>query len=394
MITNEINNKSFDSENLHKRIANNKEKLGKSHNNYVKLGMSNIGTIKKISIIALKILSCFTIILAPFVFYFSNKHLTKVAKEVIFQDNCDLIKQEFTLFDKTDAALIKTFYKNMWLKEGQYITQDSLNSIRDYYQSVTSSSESRKYIRKFHSEELKLLIHPTLRQCMKELIENQNNPSCGYPISIVDALISYYMAKRDEENLKTDSVFINQDGTTLPTEDMKDKIAFSHHLTLKNATLEGTRALTNLLENELRAHPDKRPAKVFVPYSLNIPGKTNHVVFLVIEPDTNDLRKANITMINTLGNSGVNSYLQEENLILEAAKSIYNSRETKTVKNQKATFSGPYCGIDCIENIRLLASVNDVQEYIRENKLPKRNQDTIALKCREHAADLDRILNL
>lgn len=416
MVTTESNNRFFDPGKLNERIADNKKKLGEKYN-YVKLGMSNVSTIKKVVILSLKILSCFTIVLAPFVFYSTNKHLNKVAKRVIFKDNFDLIKQEIKFFDKIDSVLIRTFYLKGWLKEGKYITYDSLISIRNHCEKlnhkgeeiikgkvkidnrqgsnprVAFSSKPQNYTRVFHPTEIGLLTHPVVRQCMQELIKNQHNPSWGYPICVVESLISYYMAKRDEENSRIDSIFINQDGTTQPNEETKDKIAFSHHLNLESITPEATKALTDLLEKELRAHPNKRPAKIFIPYALKIPGKTNHVVFLVVEPDANIPRKANITMINTLGNSPANSYLKEERLILEAAKSIYNRPETKIGRNTKVAFSGSNCGIDCIENIRLLANVKDVQGYISENKLPRRDQAEIALICREHAAELNKILN-
>lgn len=121
-----------------------------------------------------------------------------------------------------------------------------------------------------------------------------------------------------------------------------------------------------------------------------VPGLALHAVPLIIEPDPVINNKAKVTIINNHGDR-YSFFHEQEKQILEAVKKAYNHKETKAVRNKHTTVTGPYCYFDCIENIRYLASLSDVQKHIEENKLISRTPDQILDKRKEHNTMVTRM---
>lgn len=232
----------------------------------------------------------------------------------------------------------------------------------------------------FHPEQLNFITNPQVPEIVDAMIKNQDNSGYGYPISGVDFLMMHYLTKAK-------GVFISSvEGEAGSNVEIGGKVAFTFNFKFSGDAQDFSK-LTNFLRNEIALHPDNRPAKIIINCSLWPPGKQGHTVILVIEPDQRTKNKANITIVNPHGNT-ITSYHSMEQQILNAASQAYNDTNTSLARNQKATFTGGYCGVDGVENARYLASIPDVQSHIKQNKLPIRTPDQIKQFRVDHASEL------
>ncbi|MBA3238216.1 MAG: hypothetical protein H0T62_07720 [Parachlamydiaceae bacterium] len=177
-------------------------------------------------------------------------------------------------------------------------------------------------------------------------------------------------------------------------EDIEGKIAFTKRLDASpwiNRTIEDALAeFTDQLSNEIKAHPNQRPSKIMTHCVLQVPNRDQHSIPLIIEPDPIIKNKARATIINNHGDR-YKFYHNLENQILEAVNKAYDHPETTTARNKHPTVTGPFCYMDCIENIRYLASIPNVQKHIKQNKLISRTPHQILEKRKEHNTILARM---
>lgn len=66
---------------------------------------------------------------------------------------------------------------------------------------------------------------------------------------------------------------------------------------------------------------------------------------------------------------------------------------TQAIRNEKATFTGGYCGIDAVENVRLFTKIPDVHHFIKRGELPSRSSEEIAKIRIADAKELTNVLN-
>lgn len=227
----------------------------------------------------------------------------------------------------------------------------------------------------------------------KELLERNLDISkpIAYDNFLTDLLMMAYL--REEHG----AWLIEKNGraASFATE-IKGKIAFTRYIDFLSEDYDYGKSLeevlneyTKLLSREIAAHPNKRPSKIITQCLLGQDRFDRHWVPLIIEPDPNIKKKANITIINNHGK--VSRFSDMENKLLNAVKKVYNHKGTKTLRNPLLTSKGPFCYIDCIENIRYLASYSDVQKHIEKNRLVSRDPLQILEKRKEHKKMLARI---
>lgn len=226
----------------------------------------------------------------------------------------------------------------------------------------------------------------SLESFSKENISN----SVDYALDITDHLIWGYLMEE-----QPGSWLIEKNGEAADfAEEIEGSIAFTKRLDATawiNRTIEDALTeFTQLLSNEIDAHPNQRPSKIITHCVLKVPNRDPHSIPLIIEPDPIIKNKARATIINNHGDL-YRFYHNLENQILEAVKKAYDHEETTTARNKHPTVTGPFCFMDCIENIRYLASVPNVQEYIKQNKLLSRTPLQILKKRMEHNTMLARM---
>lgn len=240
-----------------------------------------------------------------------------------------------------------------------------------------------------HGHQIRNLLEPELIPLLEDVISRHNDPGLGYPPTIIEMLMLQHFNKPESWG-----ICLGYDGKS--SENFHKKIAYSLDFHLHPSppynVVFGLEALKKMLNNLIENPQHSIPSKVIIPLDLNTPGKVDHTVIAVIEPDPSNARKANITMVNFHGN-GLSSNHEEEHIILNTIKQVYNDPQTKAIRNEKATFTGGYCGIDAVENVRLLTKVPDVHEFIKQGKLPSRSSQEIAKIRRSDAVELTDVLN-
>lgn len=221
----------------------------------------------------------------------------------------------------------------------------------------------------------------------KTKIANKDNPALGYSGEYINLLMAIYFILDPANNHQEARTYISILGKSdVPA---KDRIAFMRPIPTYNDSQLYIKELAPFLKKEIAQNlAGMRPAKIFIPIIFNSPNNTPHIVLLVIEPDQEDVTKANITLVNTWGKNI--TYKNEEDLIKDEAFKAYPN--CSFAKNKIQTYQGPYCGIDVIENARLLANVDDVQAFIVEGKLPSRNKKEIVQYTHAHAEQMERML--
>lgn len=261
-------------------------------------------------------------------------------------------------------------------------TNDVASHSKPFEKSIVIRSE-------LHPEQKATLRDPMSAAIIDDMIKNQKSSSHGYSMEGIDLLLMSYLSEEKS------AIFLGRGkGDSIKEEEVTGKIAYTSNFKFTNDRAVGdhkdVEELTHFLQKEILLHPEKRPAKIFINCGLFIPGKLGHAIILVVEPDAGIKNKANITMVNTHGDA-ITSYHSMEHMILAAAKKAYDHDDTKYVRNLKATFSGGFCGIDAVENVRHLASISDVQKHIIQNQLPLRGASLIGQRQREHAVSLTRL---
>jgi hypothetical protein len=251
-----------------------------------------------------------------------------------------------------------------------------------------------KYADFFHSPEFKgdyeSYLEPYFIAKYKEIIANKEDSAFGYAAGYLNLLMATYFILDPAEKKQEARSYISTHGKSPVNVPVKDRIVFMQAFPIYDTSKKPAKLYIDQLIPILKdSHPvGMRPAKILFPVVFNSPNKTNHAVLLVIEPDQKNETKANITLVNTWGKN--TAYKEEEDLIENAVSKAYPN--CSFVKNKVRTYSGPYCGIDVIENARLLANVNDVQKFIAENRLPSRDKKTIDQCILEHAKQIEKLL--
>lgn len=276
---------------------------------------------------------------------------------------------------------------NKWifeLKHGQAVDSKVWNEINKQRKIVDPSSVKSDFNQAAFQTELtvqqkQFLCDSEVREKLEKNLSTLRQGTLAYCGYLTDLLMMNYLC---EEN----HVYLNHRGYGIKGKgnNIADKICFT-------ADIYDYDALKKLLEGEIRLHPEGRPAKILVPISLFPANREGHSILLVIEPDSKNLRKANITIVNTHGNA-ITSYLSYEKELLEMVKEVYNHPDTSAARNEKKTFTGGYCSIDCLENALHLATIPDVQAYIIAQKLPSRASEEIKTICHKHIGILEGFL--
>lgn len=117
--------------------------------------------------------------------------------------------------------------------------------------------------------------------------------------------------------------------------------------------------------------------KIFIPLGVkSLGGGVPHALLLVIEPDAHDPQAARITYIN----SRVGGYKEFEDIICKTAKACYPSAKTTLVKNEVfQQADGSTCGVHMSANISELSKVDNVQEFVEQDKLLVRSTEEMIL---------------
>lgn len=232
-------------------------------------------------------------------------------------------------------------------------------------------------------------LEPEFIASYKKAIENRENSAAGYPVGYSSLLIAlYFILDPGQKNQKARS-YISYSGSSPEDNPASNRIAFRESFPLYNADKPYFDQFLPFLRSEIKKHPTgMRPKKIFIPIVFNNPSKIGHLVLLVIEPDPGDEKKANVTFINTWGT--VSPYQFEEKLVEDAVRKAYPG--CTYVSNKDRLWSGPFCGIDVVENARLLADVDNVQEFVAAGKLPKRDKKAIDQCTLDHAKQMELFL--
>lgn len=220
-------------------------------------------------------------------------------------------------------------------------------------------------------------------------IKNRNE--FGYNTSYSELITMYYMKSKG-------CLFLDDKGKNIEKAKISGSVCYTEEIVIvpgsesQKIVADSFGRVQWFLYSAAVAHWKERPAKILMPISMFPQGGENsgHSLVLVIEPDTKILGKAKITSINTHGNS-LKSYVPYEKFMLEAARRIYHHPETTILRNEKATYAGNYCAIDMIENLLLLAEVNDVQAFIKGNNLPSRDRKEICACRQRHTEAVQKI---
>lgn len=179
---------------------------------------------------------------------------------------------------------------------------------------------------KLHAYQLITLLDPELLPHLEDNISKQNDPGLGYSASMIDMLLLRHFQQSQQGG-----ICLGNDGITLDNFDKKVAYTTDFHLYPENNVLGGLDRLKKILSNIVENPNQYIPSKIIIPCKLNSPGKVEHTVVMVIEPDPVNRRKANITMVNFHGNSLTINHAEEQ-MILNAAKQIYNDPNTSDQK--------------------------------------------------------------
>lgn len=161
---------------------------------------------------------------------------------------------------------------------------------------------------------------------------------------------------------------VSAKGIYLEGKSPKDKITYIPEAWASSSPENAAESTIIFLTNEKEKNPEERPAKIFIAMHWD-KSEIGHVALLVIEPSTEIINQARITMINTNGNSPT-FFLDFEEKVIEAAHSVYNSSRTVAIRNEKSIYTTVYsCGPDIIELARSLALEANVQDKVKKGLL-------------------------
>lgn len=135
----------------------------------------------------------------------------------------------------------------------------------------------------------------------------------------------------------------------------------------KDLILEGLKPILEVMKNL-----NQEGIRLFLPIPLAPRFAVPHGVLMVVEAVKDDAAK--ITMIDPFGEK--NFYRNLENACVQAAKNVFPSPKTTVVHNKVVQQSdGLTCGVNQIENVRVLLKVDNIQDYVGRGRLPKRSRE-------------------
>lgn len=179
--------------------------------------------------------------------------------------------------------------------------------------------------------------------------------------------------------------YLSEDGTYVHPETIAGQLGYTR-MHMCNSPDIASRWVSTTLGREKASNPKDRPSKIFL--TLGAMAETwnngiNHAIVVVIEPDPSNHDKANITIVNPVGND---EHSEFEDAIIQGIKTIYPDSATRAVKNRKMQqFDSDGCGLHSLENIAVLRRVPDVQSFVEQGKLPDRTPPQVTRIYREHA---------
>jgi hypothetical protein len=181
-------------------------------------------------------------------------------------------------------------------------------------------------------------------------------------------------------------------GEYLDKKDPSGKVAYNVEVSQAADCESVYNIVATELKLELKKNPTQRPQKIMMGL-MWAKGNVGHAALLVIEPSSEDLNAAHITMINTHGDS-VSLFRDYEKRAVEAACSVYSSKQTLTTRNTQSLFAtATSCSVDSIEITRSLVDQPNVYNFVKNKQLKIRScaEDKIARE--QHGEDVKKYID-
>jgi len=197
----------------------------------------------------------------------------------------------------------------------------------------------------------------------------KKDSSIGFTCANVNLLLSVYFNRED-------CACIPLSGQPLGDKSAKNRIAYTPELFISDTSQHVHDQIKANLETELQKNPSERPQKIFMPLSWT-KNNIGHSTLLVIEPSQTVKEEARITMINTHGDS-LDLYREYEQAAINAAKEVYTSPNTTTVRNTKCIYTtATSCGPDVVGLAIDLMDQPNVQATVKAGLPRKSHQDDL-----------------
>jgi len=177
---------------------------------------------------------------------------------------------------------------------------------------------------------------------------------------------------------RKDVVIFNKEGKIISQSEGPVTFAYANATSWKgNDNIEKIKKILNGYAEEKQ----KRPIpKLFIHLCAEMGnGGSAHTCLLVVETDSQN-HKERITLINPYGHSKTSYHKTAEAKWLRIAQEVFPS--ACIVKNsvcQQQDFWS--CGWHALENVHLLEQVDDIQELVKQNRLPIRSSNQMKVIC-------------
>lgn len=174
----------------------------------------------------------------------------------------------------------------------------------------------------------------------------------------VNAILSAYLSKR------ADVGCLSPQGLSMENQSQKPRFYYTPVHQISQNIEDVQVHLFILLHNEMCYHPQHRPEKIIIPMNWR-KDHLCHSTFMIIEPSSQEIKEARITMVNNNGDHPA-TFLAYENAAIQAAKDVYSSPKTTAVRNQNSIYTTAYsCTRDTVRLIRDLIDEPNAQEKVR-----------------------------
>lgn len=208
----------------------------------------------------------------------------------------------------------------------------------------------------------------------------RKNQQQGGGLVTGNVLFSMYLGELDG------CLCLTPSGKYLGEKSPKGLVAYTPEMGILVSPKTAYDSIKQILTYEIEKNPAERPQKIILPMTWEKNGIA-HATQLVIEPSSEDLHEARITMINTNGNAP-RLFIDFEHEVIKAAKEVYASSKSVAIRNEKSIYTTSYsCSIDTIEIARDLVHVSNVQEAVKKG-LRRRTSEQDRAARERHGKDV------